>query len=272
MKNPLVGFIVDTIYNGLEFFGKYYSEYRAYVINNNDPQKEGRLQLMVPGIIEEPTEYWAPSSGVFAGQGYGLHLIPPNGSVVWVSFENGNPNFPIWRHGYFAKGEIPEDKSDVNNFWLATPFGHSMELDDTNQAIRISNANGDVVELNENGISLQSDNIYLGTIDDAAEPAVMGDTLEKSLNDLNDTLSDFITEVRTMGQNINSTIGNLATPADVANPYTTTLASNMITQAQILNANISNSLVKLETFNKSISAIKEGLPKIKSQKIRLDYE
>lgn len=272
MQSPVVRFIVDTIYNGLEFFGKYYSEYRAYVVDNNDPEKQGRLQLLVPGIIDDPTEYWAPSSGVFSGSGYGFHFIPPNGSIVWVSFENGNPNFPVWRHSYFGANEIPEEKSDVNNFWIATPFGHSIELDDSNKTLRISNANGDVVEINDIGISIISNSIFLGTLDDAKEPAVMGDTLEKSLTELNNNLTQFVNEMRSITQNINTTISSLATPADAANPYTASLATNMIAQAQNLNVSMNNSILRLENINKSISAIKEELPKIKSKKVRLDYE
>lgn len=270
--SAVVDFIVDSVYHGFEFFGRYYSEYRAYVVNNEDPKKEGRLQLLIPGIVDDESEYWAPSSGTFAGQGYGWHFIPPIGSLVWVSFENGSAEFPVWRHGYFGEKEIPSEKADVNNFWIATPDGHSIELDDRNKAIRITNTNGDLVTITKKGISLESKNIFLGTTDKGDQPAVMGDTLEKALKDIDKQLSDLNKEVRTIASNVNKTIGQLAKPSDAANIYTSALATNMISQAQILNTLIQPSLNKIDTINKSIANINEGLPKIKSKVVKLDYE
>lgn len=270
--NAAVSFIVDTIYNGLEYFGKYYSNYRAYVVDNNDPAKQGRLKLFIPGIVDEPMEYWAPSIGIFSGQGYGFHFIPPVNSVVWVSFEHGNPSFPIWTYGYFGENEIPDSKSDIGNYWMATPGGHSIELDDTNKSIKITSIKGDVVTINDNGISLESNKIFLGTTDEGKEPSVMGTTLETSLKDITQQIEALTNETKSISSLFNTTIGNLVTPADLANPYTSALAANIQVQTTALNAQLQSHNLALDNINKSLSSINEGLPKIKSKKVSLDYE
>lgn len=75
--------------------------YRGIVVNNLDPAKKGQLQLNIPQVLPSenggqsyPVTDWCPPacpSDVLAT----LH-IPVVGSVVWVMFEAGDPNYPVW--------------------------------------------------------------------------------------------------------------------------------------------------------------------------------
>lgn len=86
------------------FLGKY----RGTVVNNVDPQMRGRLQVMVPDVLGLAIATWAmpclPTGGV---QG-GVFTVPIIGAGVWIEFEQGDPDFPIWVGVFFGStAEVP---------------------------------------------------------------------------------------------------------------------------------------------------------------------
>lgn len=86
-----------------QFFGKH----RGKVENNLDPMQQGRLQVSVPTVLGTGTLSWAMPCVPFAGPGVGFFAIPPIGANVWVEFESGDPNFPIWAGCFWGVGEVP---------------------------------------------------------------------------------------------------------------------------------------------------------------------
>ena len=85
----------------------YYGKYRGTVANNVDPMQQGRLQVSVPAVLGTGTLSWAMPCVPYAGPGVGLFTLPPNGANVWVEFEGGDPNFPIWAGCFWGVGEVP---------------------------------------------------------------------------------------------------------------------------------------------------------------------
>jgi hypothetical protein len=64
--------------------------YRATVIDNIDPVQANRLQVSVPDV-PAVGDVWAtrsPSSGT--------ESVPEVGATVWVQFEGGDLNHPVW--------------------------------------------------------------------------------------------------------------------------------------------------------------------------------
>lgn len=77
------------------FFGLY----RGTVVQNVDPERRGRLQVMVPDVFKLLPSTWAEPSVPLAGPTgppMGIYAVPPIGAGVWVQFEHGDPNYPIW--------------------------------------------------------------------------------------------------------------------------------------------------------------------------------
>lgn len=78
---------------------KFYGKYRGTVINNIDPMFMGRLLLEVPDVVGLVPSTWAepcvPLAGP-TGPPMGVYLVPPIGAGVWVEFEQGDVNYPIW--------------------------------------------------------------------------------------------------------------------------------------------------------------------------------
>ena len=75
----------------------YYGKYRGKVENNIDPLLLGRLQVSVPGVLgERPAELGDAVRRRTPGTGVGFFAVPPIGANVWVEFEGGDPDYPIW--------------------------------------------------------------------------------------------------------------------------------------------------------------------------------
>lgn len=70
--------------------------YKGIVVTNIDPKNQGRLLVKVPDILSIEPCIWAESASPLAGPQMGMYFVPPTNAGVWVEFQNGDPNFPIW--------------------------------------------------------------------------------------------------------------------------------------------------------------------------------
>lgn len=170
--------------DGLESVGRFYASYKGIVHSNSDPDNLGRLQLIVPQVYgDEPYEYWALPKGIYAGNGIGSFWVPNAKDYVWVSFENGDPRFPIWEYGWWGNKDQVPTAAEVDVKVLQTTTGHRLVMNDKDALIQIEDSNGNKVELNKTGISIVSGAVSLGSLDGSKEPAVLGDTIMDLLNE-----------------------------------------------------------------------------------------
>ena len=87
---------------------KYYGKYRGTVVNNMDPMQIGRIQVMVPDVSNIIPSTWAMPCLPIAGKLMGAYMIPQIGAGVWVEFEQGDPDYPIWVGGFWGlTAELP---------------------------------------------------------------------------------------------------------------------------------------------------------------------
>lgn len=85
----------------------YYGKYRGKVESNLDPLQLGRLQVRCPSVLGDGTLSWAMPSVPYAGRGVGFFVLPPRQANVWVEFEAGDPDYPIWSGCFWGPGEAP---------------------------------------------------------------------------------------------------------------------------------------------------------------------
>lgn len=185
----LIDFIKDLTTYGLEKIGWYYSVYRGYVADNQDPKNLNRLKLTIPELYgDDILDTWAWPLSNYSGMGYGIQVIPRINDLIQVTFEKGNPRKPLWSFGHFGiinekheKADLPESMKDIKSFWFRTPGGHTIELNDTDATIKIISANGQVIHFGKDFISL-------GKETQSSHTAVLGDILQDKLNNLIDIL------------------------------------------------------------------------------------
>jgi hypothetical protein len=85
----------------------HFGKYRGQVENNVDPLQMGRLQVSVPAVLGSGTLSWAMPCVPYAGSGVGFFAIPAVGANVWVEFEGGDTDYPIWSGCFWGAGEAP---------------------------------------------------------------------------------------------------------------------------------------------------------------------
>jgi hypothetical protein len=87
---------------------RHYGKYRATVVNNQDPESRGRVQVRLADRYGLFPSSWALPAFPVAAIQHGLVTIPPLNATVWVEFEAGDTDFPIWSGGFFENpGEMP---------------------------------------------------------------------------------------------------------------------------------------------------------------------
>lgn len=266
--NPILQLLQTMVYHGLERLGRYYASYRGFVADNQDPEGMQRLRLVIPGIADNPMETWAWGKGQYSGKGYGCQVLPTKGDMVWVTFENGDPNFPIWEHGHFGEGEIPKEKQSAEIFWFKTPKGFGVEIDDEKEQITLEDIFGNQIIMNEKGISLGlkgKSNVFLGSVDKAAQASVLGDNLEKVVAAQNKGLLGALKGIKDVGKGLTDFATKMAAAGTPAG-----LIITLGTEVPKLTKAVSDSDKNVDESNKSITDLTKTIPGIKSSKIRIN--
>jgi hypothetical protein len=169
MDNSNLGLIIQE--NGLEYLGRYYSTYRAIIINNNDELNMNRVHVYIPSV-QNGIKIWAlPKSTTIGGCFHGLKLTTPLvGEVVYIEFEGGDPLRPLWSYHGWATGETPDDLKDNNSIGLVTPEGNKIFIKDidgelyiqTNSKVNISILEGPSLKMTQKGFTFNfGDNFSL---------------------------------------------------------------------------------------------------------------
>jgi len=141
------------------FLGKY----RGTVANNLDPTQTGRIQAMVPDVSPSIST-WAMPCLPFAGINAGVFTVPPVGSGVWIEYEHGDPEFPIWVGGYWGSAaEVPAlahaVPPGVGGITLQTAQKNGLVISDAPGAaggILITTATGATISVNDTGIVISN--------------------------------------------------------------------------------------------------------------------
>jgi hypothetical protein len=88
---------------------KYYGIYSATVLSNLDPMQLGRITVSVPDVSSvTPTTFVKPCVPL-AGKQMGTYMVPQIGAGVWVQFEAGDPDRPVYTGGWWGDVlELPQ--------------------------------------------------------------------------------------------------------------------------------------------------------------------
>jgi len=84
---------------------RFYGKYRGKVLDNIDPLFQGRILADVPAISGSLLNFALPCTP-YAGPDVGFYAIPPIGANVWIEFEGGDPNYPVWAGCFWGPEDI----------------------------------------------------------------------------------------------------------------------------------------------------------------------
>jgi uncharacterized protein involved in type VI secretion and phage assembly len=136
---------------------RFYGKYRGFVADNADRERRGRLKLRVPSVLGDQLTGWALPCLPFGGKtNQGLFMIPENDSQVWVEFEEGNVDKPVWVGVFWQQeSDTPEEATlDIpTTRSIHTPSGHVLQFDDAGgeERFRLAHPVGTEMTIDPNG-------------------------------------------------------------------------------------------------------------------------
>lgn len=144
--------------------GKYYGKYRGTVLNNIDPMLTGRIQATVPDVSGLIPGTWAAPCLPAAGLAEGFYHVPPIGSGVWIEFEGGDPDYPIWTGCFVGSAaDVPPASQivppGVSGYTIGTKLQNSLTVSDVpgpTGGILMKSTTGASIIVNDTGIYIQN--------------------------------------------------------------------------------------------------------------------
>lgn len=143
---------------------KYYGKYRSTVFNNIDPEQRGRIQAIVPDVSGLIPTSWAMPCLPIAGKQSGVYVVPQIGSGIWIEFEQGDPDYPIWTGCFWGiAAEVPALALAGNplspSIVLQTALQNAVIISDVpgpTGGIMIKSTTGASIIVNDTGIYIQN--------------------------------------------------------------------------------------------------------------------
>lgn len=144
--------------------GPFFGKFRGTVVNNIDPEQIGRVQAVVPAVLGLVPSSWAMPCVPVAGVNMGLFTVPPIGAGVWIEFERGDLEYPIWVGGYWGSAaETPALAKAVPpglaGITLQTTLKNGIVVSDTpgpTGGILIQTSSGATISVSDVGITISN--------------------------------------------------------------------------------------------------------------------
>ena len=143
---------------------KFYGIYRATVVNNVDPMQLGRIMALIPDVGSITPSTWAMPAVPLAGKQMGTFMVPQIGAGVWIQFEAGDPDRPVWTGGWWgiaaevpalALAGVPGDPNIVIQTTLQNAIVIS-DLPGPTGGIMLKSTTGATIIVNDTGIYIQN--------------------------------------------------------------------------------------------------------------------
>lgn len=156
---------------------KFYGKYRGTVLDNIDPLQLGRIMVQVPDVSNVLPSTWALPCVPFNGIQSGFYAVPDIGTGVWIEFEQGNPDYPIWVGCYWGTAaDLPalalSGVPGIPQVVIQTSGQNTLLISDTpgpTGGILLKTASGAFISISDAGITLDNGQ---GAIVAMAGPAV----------------------------------------------------------------------------------------------------
>jgi len=139
--------------------GGFYGKYRGIVTDNRDPLMTARIRARVPDVLGDDESGWAMPCAPFGGSSTGFFALPAKDSGVWVEFEHGDPDYPVWSGCWWGSAaEMPPTLlvSPPDQVMVVTNGGTSITLSDVPGigGITLETADGAKISMTALGVEI----------------------------------------------------------------------------------------------------------------------
>jgi uncharacterized protein involved in type VI secretion and phage assembly len=143
---------------------RYFGIYRGTVVNNVDPMLLGRIMASVPDVTSVIPSTWAMPCVPLAGKQMGTFMVPQIGAGVWIQYEAGDPDRPVWTGGWWGNpAEVPvlalAGPPGDPNIVLQTTLQNTVVISDLpgpTGGIMLKSTTGATIIVNDTGIYIQN--------------------------------------------------------------------------------------------------------------------
>ncbi len=138
-----LSYLLNSDNHGYHTPGRIYGVVPAIVVNIEDPEKLGRVQVKYPWLTKykgaELASNWARLAAPMAGKERGFFFTPEVDDEVLVAFEHGDPSFPYIVGALWNKIDVPpagtgeilgSDKKVIDQRIIRSRSGHLIVLND----------------------------------------------------------------------------------------------------------------------------------------------
>jgi len=130
-----------------------FGKYRGIVHTVGTGDELGLITAQVPEVLGEQVSGWARPAVAFAGPKHGFLALPEVGDGVWIEFEAGSLDKPIWAGCWWADGEVPAPGAE-RVCVFTTSQGHMIVFDDDAGEVKLSHGEGPSITLTKDDITL----------------------------------------------------------------------------------------------------------------------
>lgn len=177
--------------------GRLFGKFRGLVTDNQDPKDLARIRAKVREALGEVESGWALPVAPYAGDGEGLYNVPPVGAGVWIEFEAGDVERPIWSGAWWGDDQLPKNESGTAakpnlKIWRSGK-GMMVAIDDDAETLTLSDSDGSnllTIKVRDSQVRVQAtakvvvEAPQIELVDGASHPLVYGDDLLQYLNQL----------------------------------------------------------------------------------------
>lgn len=139
----------------------YWGKYRGVVSDNVDPLRIGRVRAKAPDVYGDGESGWAMPAAPAGGSASGFFAVPPTGAGVWLEFEHGDPDYPVWSGCWWGSAaDMPPALllAPTEQVMIVTPGGHTLVLSDVpgTGGVTLETADGAKIALTATGIEIDN--------------------------------------------------------------------------------------------------------------------
>jgi uncharacterized protein involved in type VI secretion and phage assembly len=139
-----IGYDLSVLQNAVR--GRLPGVYRGIVKDNDDSTGgTARLQVTIPGLLGDSLTVWAKACVPYAGASVGFYSLPPIDAQVWIAFEAGLIDYPVWIGCCWGSGDLPDTTGPTVKIWKTDKI--TIKIDDSGDQIEISTTSGTKVTL-----------------------------------------------------------------------------------------------------------------------------